>query len=185
MLASLADLKIYLQLLTSTTAADAELTRLLDVASVSVEQYLERTLLSASHTERRSGSGLDTLLLRDTPVSAVASLTIDGVAVAASNGTTDGYLFENQSIFLTCGRVFTPGRRNVLVTYTGGYAANAMPADITHAVIEIAAQAYREKEWIGFTSKSLAGETVAFARQGWPDSARQALSLYRRIYVCD
>src|SRR5205085_243860 len=120
-----------------------------------------------------------------TPVTAVASLSIDGVAVTASDGTTAGYLFENQSIFLTCGRVFTPGRKNILVTYTGGYAANAIPADIVHAVIEIAAQAYREKEWIGFTSKSLAGETVAFARQGWPESARNALSLYRRIYLCD
>jgi hypothetical protein len=184
MLATLADLKLYLDIPAANTTGDTELTRLLNMASAYVEQYLARTLTSATFTERRSGACTDVLSVRNAPITAVTSLTIDGTAIAASDGTT-GYYFEGESVYLLGPQKFTRGRKNILLVYTGGYDPSAIPADIVHSVIEIAAQAYREKEWIGFTSKSLAGETVAFARSGLPESAKNALNPYRRLYACD
>lgn len=79
--------------------------------------------------------------------------------------------------------MFNRGRKNIVISYTAGY--SAIPADIAHSVIEIAAQAYREKDWIGYQSKSLAGESVSFSRGFLPDSAKIALDPYRRVYACD
>jgi hypothetical protein len=184
-LATLADLKTYLGIGVGITTPDAELQRMLDMASKVVEQYVDRSLVSAARIERRNGYDTDVLMLRDTPITAVASLMIDTLPVTASDGTTPGYIFQDNSIFLIGGQVFTRGRKNIYVSYTGGYASNAIPADIVHSTIEIAAQAYREKEWIGFQSKTLAGETVAFTRGFLPDSAKIVLDLYRRMYPCD
>lgn len=181
-LASLTDLKNYLGM-SSIVSADAELTRLLLMADTCIETFLNRSIVSAARTERRSGYGTDVLSLRDTPITAVSLLTINGTAIVATDGTSAGYYFERDSIYLVGGLQFYTGRKNIIVNYTGGY--TAVPSDISHAAIEIAAQAYREREWIGQTSKSLAGETTAFARGFMPDSAKETLNLYRRRYSCD
>lgn len=180
-LASLTDLKKYLQM-PDVVSADAELTRLLNVADACIELELNRTLASGTRTERRSGYGTDILSLRDSPITAVSLLTVNGVEIVASVAGAAGYYFERESIYLI-GYYFTRGRKNIVVNYTAGY--TTIPADISHAAIEIAAQAYREREWIGQTSKSLAGETTAFARGFMPDSAKETLSKYRRRYACD
>lgn len=181
-LASLNDLKKYLQM-PDVVSADAELTRLLGMADACIELELNRTLSSGTRTERRSGYGTDILSLRDYPVTAVSLLKINGVEIAASVDGSAGYYFERESIYLLGGMCFTRGRKNILINYTAGY--TTIPADIQHAAIEIAAQAFREREWIGQTSKSLAGETTAFARGFMPDSAKETLSKYRRRYACD
>lgn len=180
--ASLSDLKNYLGMSTVVTA-DAELTRLLGMADTMIETFIERSLASAPRVERRSGYGSDVLLVKDGPITAVSLLKISDVAIVASDGSTAGYLIDGNKILLIGGQRFTCGRKNIIINYTGGY--TTIPADIVHSAIEIAAQAYREREWIGATSKSLAGETTAFARGFMPDSAKQTLQLYRRMHDCD
>ena len=183
LLASLADLKTYLGMDAGSTVADAELTRLLGVASAWAENYCERTFTRAAFTELRNGTGSAVLPVRNAPIASVSSVSIDGTAVVASDGTSAGFAFDGPRIYLVGGQIFCRGTKNVQITYTGGF--ETIPDDVAHAVIEIAAQAFREKEWIGFTSKSLAGETVAFQRNGFPESARATLAPYRRIYPCD
>lgn len=182
-LATLADLKVYLSLPSGATSEDTELTRMLDASSAMAESFIERTLATGARTEKRSGHNRDVLYLKDWPVTAVASVVMDGVAIPLSpDGIQTGYLFDSESVYLV-GRMFTDGRRNVTINYTAGYAA--IPSDIVHAVIEIAAQTYREKQWVGLQSKSLASETVAYLRNGIPDSAADTLRRYRRTYACD
>jgi hypothetical protein len=180
-LATLTALKGYLGV--SGNNADAELQRLLDAASATVEQHVGRQLSAGARTERRHGNGRDMMLLRDSPIRSVSSLTIDGLAIpdADANGGT-GYLFTDSTLWLV-GYAFNRGTLNVRVTYDAGY--TAIPADVQHAVIEAAAQAFKEKDWIGHQSKSLGGETVSFLRSGIPDSAREALSFYKRAYCLD
>ncbi len=188
-LAVLADLKTYLGI--SSASADAELQRMLDIASVMVEQYCERTFLTATYTVKRSGHNTDLLLLKNTPITAISALYIDGTAVAASSDglLVPGFVFdatgEPPGVWLVGGQLFTQGRKNISITYTAGYGSGAIPMDIQHATIEIAAQTMREKDWIGYSSKTLAGETVSFLRNAFPDSAKTALDPYRRIYPCD
>lgn len=182
-LATLAELKGYLSIPVTQTSADAELLRTLEMASATAEQYVRRKLELGQRTEIRSGSDGSELLLRDAPVTAVASLASAGSLILPSVDGGAGYVFDENGIYLTGWQSFQFGRKNIVVTYTGGY--SPIPADIVHAVIEIAAQAFREKDWIGYQSKSLAGETVSFLRNGLPDSAKTALGPYRRMYLCD
>lgn len=193
-LATLADLKTYLGL-SAVSSADTELQRMLDMASTTAENFVGRSFASATYTERRNGwgfgkanninqgcsdygndSGSDMMRVHQWPITAITSVTISGTVISAGDGVSTGYWFENDTIYLLDGQVFTRGRKNVIVVYTAGY--TTIPADVVHAVIEIAAQAYREKDWIGHQSKSLAGETTSFLRGFIPDSAKVALLNY-------
>lgn len=185
-LATLADLKTYLGIETGDTAADALLTRVLDATSTQFENRIQRTLASGSRAELRSGNGAEALLLRDWPVASVSLLKIDGQVIPAVDPADRtigrGYIIDKETIYLR-GYRFTLGVKNVSINYVAGYAT--IPADVQQAVIEIAGQAYKEKDWIGFISKSLAGETVTFARAGIPDSAKITVRAYERVYPCD
>jgi hypothetical protein len=183
MLATLDDLKTYCGIKPDATDADALLTRLLEAVSKQVEGYCSRSFVFGERTEQRSGTGSDVLLLRDLNVTAVSSLSIDGRVIPAAVGATgSGFVFDDSTIYLR-GYIFSRGRKNITVTYTAGF--NPLPADLSQAVIEVAAQAFKEKEWTGYLSKSLAGETVTFARLAFPDSAKVSFDEYLRVYPCD
>ena len=127
-LAPLADLKTYLGI--DNTDSDAELTRMLEVQSGFAEQYMGRSIVRASFTERRNGNCSDVLFVRNAPISAISLLTINGATIAASDGTSSGYIFEAESVFLLGGQRFTRGTKNVVITYTGGY--QTVPPEIAH-----------------------------------------------------
>lgn len=185
-LATLADLKAYLGLKPDDTTADAMLTRILDYASTAFERALQRTLALGGRAETRSGNGADRMLVRDFPVASVSSVKVDGVEIPAAVGTGPGFVAgkgEGDPVIYLRGYRFTLGVLNIELAYTAGYATT--PADIVHAVIEISAQAYKEKDWIGFISKALAGETVTFDRAGVPNSAKHVLATYARRWPCD
>lgn len=70
---------------------------------------------SASYTDTKSGDNSTFMRLRNSPLIAVASVTIDGVAVSSD------YIYAGEYfIQLTEGKVFTYGTRNVVVVYTAG-----------------------------------------------------------------
>lgn len=158
---------------------DALLTRLVTAASEYVQQWLNRTFASTSYTETRDGTGGQRLTLANDPITAVASVSINGVAIPASTGYgVAGYAFDRQSIVLT-GYTFTRGLRNVSVTYTAGYAST--PPEIEQAVIDMIALRYRERDRVGYQSKSLAGETVTFYIGDMPKSTQTILDNWRKV----
>lgn len=181
-LATLAQLKAYLNI--TGTTADAELQSVLAAADAMVAGQLARNITPGARTERRHGNGKDMMLLRDAPIISIDTLTIDGQAIPnADSNNGVGYVAQDFQLFLLGGHRFNCGRLNVVITYSAGF--NTVPADLSHAVVETAAQAYKERDWIGFQSKSLGGETVAFLRAAMPDSARQAVAQYARSYPVD
>src|ERR1700722_8571853 len=99
-LTTLANVKAYLSPPLATTADDALLSRLITAASQFIQSWLNRTIASAAYTDTRNGTGGTRLFLRNRPVTAVASLTVDGVAIAPSSPppTGDGYLFDDSSL---------------------------------------------------------------------------------------
>ena len=134
-LTTLANVKMWLSLATSTT--DALLSALITRESRFIQSWLNRNIASQSYTEVRDGIGMGSgrwvLPFEDYPVSAVASLTINGSAVAASADggiVQPGYGFDArqmwiaqtgpaQGFFSQYG--FVRGRRNVKVSYTAGF----------------------------------------------------------------
>ena len=161
---------------------DALLARLVTAASQFIQGWLKRQLVEADWLEVRDGTGGQRLRFANFPVSAVLSLTIDGLVVPpapAGGGYGAGYLFSPTELAL-CGYAFTPRAQNVVVSYRAGY--RTIPPDLAQACIELVAQRYRERTRIGEASKSLGGgETVSFSQKDMNDATRAILAQYRAV----
>jgi hypothetical protein len=135
-LATLSDVKAWLSI--SDTTQDAVLARLITAVSASVRTYINRsTLTSRTCTDRFDGSGTQSHLLQNWPVTSVASVVVDGVLIPQSPAvpttgagyTTSGWVLSSdyrdppgqpQLIHLG-GYCFDRGRQNCQVVYTAGY----------------------------------------------------------------
>ena len=110
---------------------DPMIGRLISSMSQAIRNYCQRdSFLSRTFTETYDGSGSDTLLLRQFPVTSISGLSIDGVAIPAATPTSPaGFTFDSWSGFPAgsvcavslCGYGFREGRNNVTITYTAGY----------------------------------------------------------------
>lgn len=178
-LTTLANVKAYLSPPLTTTNDDAMLTRLVTAASQFIQTWLGRTIAATAYVETRNGLGGTRLFLRNRPVVSVASVTVDGVAIAPAAGPGQpGYLFDDNSVYLT-GTAFTRGPQNVAVAYTAGYAAT--PPELEQACIALVALRYKERDRIGQASKNLAGEVVSFAQKDMPADVQTLLDQYRSV----
>jgi len=180
-LTTLANVKAWFAPPLTATADDLLLERLITAASGFIASWLGRTLLASDYSETRDGTGGVRLAFASTPVTAVASLAIDGVEVPpAPDALQPGYVFSSSQLYLR-GRVFTRGSQNVSLAYTAGYAA--IPAEVEQACIELVALRYRERERIGHVSKSLAGETVSFSQKDMSDDIKTTLLPYKSVVL--
>ena len=127
-LTTLGDVKAWLQTGQSAfpPTDDALLTRLITAASQYIQTWLNRQIAQCDYMEVRDGTGGERLQFACFPVSAVLSLTIDGLAIppapppAPSTGLIAGYVFSPTQLALR-GYHFTRRAQNVVVTYTAGY----------------------------------------------------------------
>ncbi len=161
---------------------DALLTGLVTAASQFIQTWLGRSIAAADWVEIRDGTGGQRLVFAAAPVTAVLSLTIDGLTVPpvpAGSGFAAGYVFSPTELALR-GYVFTRRAQNVVVTYTAGYAVT--PPELAQACTELVCQRYRERTRIGEVSKSLGGgETVSFSQKDMSDDVKTILSQYRAV----
>jgi hypothetical protein len=183
-LTNLADVKAWLQTGQSPFPAtdDPLLARLITAASRFIEAWLNRPVAPGDWQEIRDGPGGQRLAFANFPVTAVLSLTIDGLRIppaADDGGCGAGYVFTPTELALR-GYVFTRRPQNVIVTYTAGYAAT--PSDIAQACIELVCLRYRERTRIGEVSRAVSGsETVTYSQLDMSEDVRQLLSQYRAV----
>lgn len=176
-LTTLAAAKDWLKL-GSTAAGDSVISRLISAASEAVQKRLGYDIASQQYTETRNGNGKLVMPFRVAPVSAVASLTIDGVMIPArTTPTGSGYVFDDDYVLLA-GYCFTRGQQNVGIVYTAGY--DATPADLEQAVLEIVVLKFKERDRIGVSSETLAGQTISFFRNVSSDTMA-VIDNYRRV----
>jgi hypothetical protein len=158
---------------------DLLLTRMIDSATAEIESYCSRSFASAARAEVRDGTGTRRLSMRHFPITAVASLTINGQVIAPRpTPTAYGYTFDDYQIRLT-GYVFEEGVDNVEVVYTAGLAT--ISEDLQQACAELVVTRYKARDRIGVSSKSLAGESISFVVQEFPDSVIGVLDRYRMV----
>jgi hypothetical protein len=161
------------------TTDDALLGRLVSSASDAIQTYLNRTLDSQAYTETRDGPGGNRLMLANYPVTAVASVHVDGLPVPLSTGYgVPGYMFNATSITLR-GRLFTQGVQNVVVAYTAGY--SSVPNELEQSCIELVGLRYKEKDRIGLVSKGLAGETISYSQKDFSSAIKTTLQNYKKV----
>jgi hypothetical protein len=183
-LTCLADVKAWLQTGQSAfpDTDDTLLTRLITAASQFIQNWLNRQIASSDWLEVRGGSGGQTLAFANFPVSAVLSLSIDGLNIPPARedgGFGAGYVFSPTELALR-GYVFTRRAQNVIVTYTAGYPAT--PPDVAQACIALVGQRYRERTRIGEMSRALSGtELVTFSQKDMSDGVKLLLSQYRMV----
>ena len=184
-LTTLADVKAWLQTGQNPFPAtdDALLTRLITAASEFIQNWLGRQIAAADWLELRDGTGGQLLAFANIPVTAILSLSIDGLAIPPAPldgaGFGAGYTFTPTELALR-GYVFTRRPQNVIVTYTAGY--DTVPPDLAQACIELVCQRYKERSRIGEIGKSrAASETVTFSQKGIGDAVKTTLAQYRAI----
>jgi hypothetical protein len=163
-------------------ADNALLTRLITAASGFIESWLDRRIALCDWVEIRDGNGGQRLAFANFPVSAVWSLSIDGLSIPpapAGGGFGAGYVFSPTELALR-GYVFTRRAQNVSVTYTAGYPS--VPPDIAQACIELVCQRYRERTRTGEVSRALmSGETVTFSQKDMSAGVATLLAQYRAV----
>lgn len=176
-LTSLANVKDWLGITDS--ASDTTLSRMVTSYSNSVANYINRDLGLQAYTENRDGKGGDTMVVTAFPLVTVTLVSVDDVVQLAQVGHGNpGYVFTDFRIILV-GSVFTPGRQNVVLSYTAGFAA--IPPDIEQATIEWISDRFKSRDRIGVNSRSLAGETVAYNLTDIPDAVAKVLAPYRKV----
>lgn len=163
-----------------TEADDTLLARLITAASQFIQKRIGRMIASQDYAEVRDGHGGNRLMFANYPVTAVAAVKVDGVAIPVATGALGaGYRFTATFLTLT-GYTFSRGLGNVELAYTAGYAAT--PPDLEQACLELCALRYKDRERIGQVSKSLgAGETVTFSQKDMSDFVREVLKNYKKV----
>lgn len=158
-----------------TTLLKALITR----TSEAVAGYLQRDLLSAARTQVSSGRGGYTMPFDQWPATAVTLVLVNGQSIPpAPDDLQPGYVFDELALYLR-GYTFARGVMNVRLVYTAGYAE--VPQDVKQAVCELVALRFKERDWIGVSSKTLAGETVSYTQTEMRGSAKKPLDRYRRV----
>jgi uncharacterized phiE125 gp8 family phage protein len=153
-LVSLADVKAYLGGDLQSND-DAVLARLISAASAFFVTACGRPILEQNYSELYDGKGNGRLYLRNTPVTSVTSLSIDGAVVPEALAPGEPGWRLNGNIVLLFGHWFGRGLVNVAVTYTAGYPA--APADVAEAVVELVGLRYRGRDRLGKVSESIGG----------------------------
>ena len=183
-LTTLSDVKAWLQTGQNPFPAtdDSLLSRLITAASSFIESWMGRQIASADWLELRDGTGGQLLAFANFPVTAVLSLSIDGLQIPPARddgGFGAGYSFTPTELALR-GYVFTRRAQNVIVTYTAGYAVT--PPDIAQACTELVCWHYRERGHIGEVTKALGGgDTVSFSQKDMSDGVKTLLRQYRAV----
>lgn len=180
-LTDLATVKAWLGLPADAGANDGLLASLIAAASDFVGRYLNRNLLSTDYVEVYDGNGAGWMVLRQAPITAVTSVAFLGLTLtlpADPASGSPGLMFDGRRLSLLGYRF--PHGRPVVVSYTAGYAAP--PSAVQQAVNELVGEAFRRRDRIGQTSRTLGGqETVAFQTTDMNAAIQAMLAPYQAI----
>ncbi len=177
------ELAEYLKLGPDATAARGTLLASLgDAVQAAMERYMGRTLGVMTYTEFYDGNGRPVLYLRNDPVTAVSSLTVNGVAIVVGDPLVPTYppadvVIHGAGLRLTTGGVFPCGYANVIVTYTAGFAVP--PPDIVQAGVSWAAVIFKDRDRAGLSSEGASGQSTSFTRE-MPPFVRTVLDKWVR-----
>jgi hypothetical protein len=161
----------------TTSADDALLAALVAAYSGWVRSYTHRDFGSVAYDIWRSGRDGVSMLVPQSPITAIALVQIDGVTIPAQpTFGSFGYRFAANAITLD-GALFNFGRNNVHLQFTAGSAT--VPAEIAQACNELVALRYRLRDKLEWSTKALAGESVSLITKDMPAAVSTILNMYR------
>ncbi len=181
---------------------DGILQALITSASRQIVSYLQRSVLTATYTEKRNGTGTSMILLKQWPVTAITSLTINASTIPASSQGSYGWvcnLWDGVSFpippaalqlvgggysgfppyqFPAAPGNFNQGGQNVVIVYVAGFPTS--PPDIEMACNMLVGAWYKEKDLIRQKSSLLGGQSQTY-EMGLPESVKNILAPYRSV----
>ena len=182
MIATLAEFKLYLWIVSDDTSKDTLLTLFLDWANQLVETYISRTIKAQDYEEIIDGNGQYFLLLENTPVNSVSKISMN-------IGTAESQVWqeiskEDYSTKFNVGKVsfFRPlarGFKNYKIEYNAWY--TTIPSDLKLAVLKLASKYYKTKDSDWITSESVAGDSISYDASQIPSDILSILSIYRDL----
>lgn len=181
MFCTVADVKRYATNLPQTAGADELLRDLIASEQSLIEQYVECRLESATYTETLDGNNVTLLPVNNWPITAVSSVTVDGVAwtFAPAGSAQVGYRFNKRSL-IAVGQRWPEDHQNVVVTYTAGFAPGSPEMSTAkQACIELVVYRFNERSRQGVASKSISGETVTYRESDIPVAIKARLNDFR------
>jgi uncharacterized phiE125 gp8 family phage protein len=176
-LTTLANVKEHLDIEAAETRYDQLLARLITASSRQIESYCNRFFDIRACSETLDGNASDILFLAHAPITAVASLSIDGESIAP-----DEYKVYDDYVRLV-DRLFIPGARNVAIQYSAGLytpGAESPPADLEDACIQLVAFKYAMRGAEALSQRQVNQVSESFAGQAIPLSVALILDKYRR-----
>lgn len=184
-LCTLEEVKNYLSL--KRAGADEQLVTLINAVSTDCQRrYCLRNFLDTDYTdEKYDGHGDAFLHLKNYPVTALDSITPFKNATALTV-VDDEFEFnaETGEVHLLGGRYFPKSYREILVTYSAGYAdTDAIPADLKLSILQAVAHRFEEFDKKTFSvtrqdkgeagsAEYIEGEYPAFVINVWKHYAR-------------
>jgi hypothetical protein len=210
-LCKLDDVKTWLGI--TDTSSDELLNRLITATSLEFANEIRRPDFAPRNAwiDRIVGNGMPDLYLNHYPIMSIASVTINGETQDESDGTTSGWYFDNtlppedrQKLTmvgscwpLVCSSSSYPALPNIIVNYDAGYEADAIPADVSQAIIEwigwkrgysqLQAQNQASVSWmqLGQYQQSITAGTSTLNASGivMPESVSQVIQRYARSSI--
>lgn len=166
------------------TNDDLMLQAIVDAVDGDIKDYTGRALESATFTITLNGRETDKIEVPNTPITAVSAVSVSGVAYsAAADSQGTGWMFDDDFVYLVgVTRGFVRGNRNVIITYTGGYAVGtAQLKRLAQAAVEQCVYQYKRRNWVGEVSKNLGGgQTVTHEREKWLPSVKRVIDTFVR-----
>jgi hypothetical protein len=158
---------------------DAVLSRLITAASAFFTGACARPILAQSYDELYDGKGGQRLYLRQTPVTSVSSLAIDGMAIPPAPAPLEpGWTLGGNVLSLT-GFWFRRGSANIAVAYVAGW--TVPPADVAEAVLELVGLRYRGRDRLGKISEGMGGiATTSYAQKDVSPFIASVIARYGR-----
>jgi hypothetical protein len=129
------------------TLQDAALQRMISACSAYIQNVLNRNIASARYTEARSGQGARQMQPAQYPVTAVNSLTINGVSIPSRppfsaqsvvttvgffGGVNAGFSFDDMNLYVD-GYYFIRGYQNIAIDYVAGFLISDEPQTVPSA----------------------------------------------------
>lgn len=160
---------------------DNLIAQLINRYSTLVETYLGRNVLSRVYIEDYDGGGYDELFTNQYPITSISGIYNDTDWEWTADTLIDSdYYRKSQdanSIIFTSDVTLGDYRENIRVVYTAGY--SDVPEDIKMICIEEVARAFKNRQEIGVTSKTLGDGSISYSAQGLLTKTTMVLDSYR------
>ena len=151
-----------------TNQPEPVVTYLLEGATQAINTYVNRELEEATYTNELYDSvwGRTTIRLRQYPVTAVAAVLENSIALVEGEGFQWYTMGMLARINGTLERRWQIGRKMIDVTYTAGYAVADIPADIRNVCAAIAARHFEAGAAYAATPSGSSGKVSTVALEG-------------------